>query len=67
MGNMGTAHVALTVSAAVLLIYAIIWLGFYVGPTVILDAVLGKSDSITFKICLFVGVFKIAKFAFALF
>lgn len=59
MSNMGTAKVALTVAAAVVVIYAILALVFYVGPRVILDAILGNSESVTFKICLFFGAYKI--------
>lgn len=63
---MGSAKVALTVSAAVIIIYATIWILFYIGPQVILDAIMGNSDSITFKICLYFGGYKIARQLFTL-
>ena len=58
---MGTTQVALTVAMAVLMIYATIWVAFYIGPKVILDSIMGNSGSISFNICLYFGAYKIAR------
>ena len=63
---MGTAQVALSVAAAILVIYATIWVAFYVGPKVILDSIMGNSSSISFKICFYFGLFKIGRFSLQL-